>query len=70
MSDVLRQAGITLTEGYSAAGLPPGADLYIVGNAISRGNEELETLLERKLVKCSLAQMQARATQKRNKASS
>ena len=33
-------------------------------------DEPLPAALVRKLVKCSLAQMQARATQKRNKASS
>jgi UDP-N-acetylmuramate: L-alanyl-gamma-D-glutamyl-meso-diaminopimelate ligase len=42
MSDVLREAGITLTEGYHSENLPASADLYIVGNAISRGNEELD----------------------------
>ena len=57
MSDVLRQAGITLTEGYHPENLPPSADLYIVGNAISRGNEELETLLERKLPYVSMAEL-------------
>jgi UDP-N-acetylmuramate: L-alanyl-gamma-D-glutamyl-meso-diaminopimelate ligase len=57
MSDVLREAGITLVEGYQAATLPANADLYIVGNAISRGNEELETLLERKLPYVSMAEL-------------
>jgi UDP-N-acetylmuramate: L-alanyl-gamma-D-glutamyl-meso-diaminopimelate ligase len=57
MSDVLRQAGITLSEGYTAENLPPNADLYIVGNAISRGNEELETVLERKLPYLSMAEL-------------
>jgi len=57
MSDVLREAGITLTEGYKAENLPKNADLYIVGNAISRGNEELETLLERKLPYVSMAEL-------------
>jgi UDP-N-acetylmuramate: L-alanyl-gamma-D-glutamyl-meso-diaminopimelate ligase len=54
---VLRQAGITLSEGYTAENLPPNADLYIVGNAISRGNEELETVLERKLPYLSMAEL-------------
>lgn len=57
MSDVLRDAGITVTEGYSAAGLPPDADLYVVGNAISRGNEELEAMLDRRLPYTSMAEM-------------
>lgn len=57
MSDVLRNAGITLMEGYRAENLPAGADLYIVGNAISRGNEELEVMLERKLPYLSMAEL-------------
>lgn len=57
MSDVLRQAGIPVTEGYRAETLPAAADLYVVGNAISRGNEELETLLERKLPYVSMAEL-------------
>jgi UDP-N-acetylmuramate: L-alanyl-gamma-D-glutamyl-meso-diaminopimelate ligase len=57
MSDVLRDAGITVTEGYSAASLPLHADLYVVGNAISRGNEELEAMLERRLPYTSMAEM-------------
>jgi UDP-N-acetylmuramate: L-alanyl-gamma-D-glutamyl-meso-diaminopimelate ligase len=57
MSDVLRDAGITVTEGYLPENLPPNADLYIVGNAISRGNEELETLLEKKRPYVSMAEL-------------
>ncbi|MCA1963013.1 MAG: UDP-N-acetylmuramate:L-alanyl-gamma-D-glutamyl-meso-diaminopimelate ligase [Prosthecobacter sp.] len=57
MSEVLREAGITVTEGYKAANLPAKADLFVVGNAISRGNEELETMLERRLPYTSMAEM-------------
>jgi UDP-N-acetylmuramate: L-alanyl-gamma-D-glutamyl-meso-diaminopimelate ligase len=57
MSDVLRDAGITLTEGYTSENLPPEASLYVVGNAISRGNEELETVLDRKLPYVSMAEL-------------
>ncbi|HCN79475.1 MAG TPA: UDP-N-acetylmuramate:L-alanyl-gamma-D-glutamyl-meso-diaminopimelate ligase [Verrucomicrobiales bacterium] len=57
MSDVLRAAGITLSEGYKAENLPAGADLHVVGNAISRGNEELETVLERRLPYISMAEL-------------
>ncbi len=57
MSDVLSSAGITVTEGYKPENLPLDASLYIVGNAISRGNEELETLLERKLPYLSMAEL-------------
>lgn len=57
MSDVLRNAGIEVTEGYRPENLPLNADVYVVGNAISRGNEELETLLERKLPYLSMAEL-------------
>lgn len=57
MSDVLRGAGITVTEGYKPENLPPGADVFVVGNAISRGNAELEALLEKKLPYVSMAEL-------------
>ncbi|HRH96739.1 MAG TPA: UDP-N-acetylmuramate:L-alanyl-gamma-D-glutamyl-meso-diaminopimelate ligase [Prosthecobacter sp.] len=57
MSDVLRNAGITVTEGYKPENLPLNADVYVVGNAISRGNPELEALLEKKLPYVSMAEM-------------
>ncbi len=53
MSDQLEAAGIRLREGYSAANLDPDADLYIIGNALSRGNEQVEIILERGLNYCS-----------------
>ncbi len=46
MSDFLRDQGIRLIEGYSADNLPDTADVFIVGNAMSRGNPEVEALLE------------------------
>lgn len=46
MSDVLREAGITFREGYDAEALAAsGADLVVVGNVVSRGNPEVEWLL-------------------------
>lgn len=57
MSDVLRDAGISVTEGYKGSNLPSDADLFVVGNAISRGNEELEVMLERRLPYTSMAEM-------------
>ena len=46
MSTVLASAGITLHEGYDAARLEALApDLVVVGNAMSRGNPEVEWLL-------------------------
>ena len=54
MSDFLRQQGITLLEGYRAEHVSPEIDLVIIGNAISRGNPELEEVLDRKIRFCSL----------------
>lgn len=48
MSDQLMAAGIELIQGYQAEHVPE-ADLYVVGNAISRGNEALETILNKGL---------------------
>jgi UDP-N-acetylmuramate: L-alanyl-gamma-D-glutamyl-meso-diaminopimelate ligase len=54
MSDFLRQQGIRLLEGYDPANIATELDLVIVGNAISRGNPELEEVLDRKIRYCSL----------------
>jgi UDP-N-acetylmuramate: L-alanyl-gamma-D-glutamyl-meso-diaminopimelate ligase len=49
MSTQLEAAGIALIDGYGAeqSGLDP--DCYVIGNAISRGNPLLETILDRGL---------------------
>lgn len=49
MSDQLQLAGIHLIEGYSPDQLTLGADLYVIGNAISRGNPLLEAILNQGL---------------------
>ncbi len=49
-----RSKGIKLTEGYRAENIPADADLIVVGNAISRGNPEIEAVLNRKLYYLSL----------------
>ena len=54
MSDFLRQQGITLLEGYRPENIAAELDLVVVGNAISRGNPELEEVLDRKIRYCSL----------------
>lgn len=46
MSTQLEEAGIALYEGYSASHLSPRPDLVVVGNALSRGNPEVEALLD------------------------
>jgi UDP-N-acetylmuramate: L-alanyl-gamma-D-glutamyl-meso-diaminopimelate ligase len=54
MSDFLREQGITLLEGYRSEHISAELDLVVVGNAISRGNPELEEVLDRKIRFCSL----------------
>lgn len=46
MSDQLRALGIDLIEGYDADQLGIGPDLWVIGNAISRGNPLLEAILD------------------------
>jgi UDP-N-acetylmuramate: L-alanyl-gamma-D-glutamyl-meso-diaminopimelate ligase len=49
MSDFLIRQGIHLLDGYDAAHITGDLDAIVVGNAISRGNAELEEVLDRKL---------------------
>ncbi len=49
MSTQLAELGIEIMQGYKPENLDVGADRIIVGNTISRGNAELEELLNRKL---------------------
>ena len=58
MSDFLRERGITVTEPYRAENLPDEPDLVVVvGNAIKRGNLEVEAVLNRKLYYLSLPEV-------------
>ncbi|OSM07220.1 UDP-N-acetylmuramate:L-alanyl-gamma-D-glutamyl-meso-diaminopimelate ligase [Magnetofaba australis] len=56
MSDFLAKRGIPVREGFDAAALNPTPDLVLVGNAISRGNAELEAVLDAGLPYVSGAQ--------------
>lgn len=49
MSTQLQELGIEYAEGYSPENLEPAPDVVVVGNAISRGNPELEAVLDRRL---------------------
>ena len=49
MSDQLTALGIELMNGYKPEHLDPAPDLVIVGNTLSRGNSELESVLNRRL---------------------
>ena len=54
MSTFLEKKGIKLTAGFRAENLPAGAQLIVVGNAMKRGNPEVEAVLNRKLYYLSL----------------
>ncbi len=56
MSDLLKTLGIPIMEPYTEANLKPPPDLVIVGNAISRGNVELEFVLDERIPFVSLAE--------------
>ena len=55
MSDVLAGLGIPLHQPYAEANLTPRPDLVVVGNAISRGNVELEYVLDTRIPFTSMA---------------
>ncbi len=48
MSDQLDSLGVEMIEGYEESALP-AADLYVIGNALSRGNPSVEYILSHKL---------------------
>ncbi len=54
MSTFLEREGIPFDSGYQSAHITGNLDLVVVGNAISRGNPELEEVLDRKIRYCSL----------------
>lgn len=48
MSDLLAGAGITVSEGYRAEGIPADTELVVIGNAnLPRGNPAVEAVLDR-----------------------
>ncbi|MDA8127264.1 MAG: UDP-N-acetylmuramate:L-alanyl-gamma-D-glutamyl-meso-diaminopimelate ligase [Betaproteobacteria bacterium] len=49
MSDQLRALGIDLIEGYDAGQADIGADIFVVGNVVTRGNPLMEAILARGL---------------------
>ncbi len=57
MSDFLRAKGIMLTEPYRAENLPNDVDIVVIGNAIKRGNPEVEAVLNHKLYYLSLPEV-------------
>jgi UDP-N-acetylmuramate: L-alanyl-gamma-D-glutamyl-meso-diaminopimelate ligase len=57
MSDFLAELQISLAQPFDARNLEPRPDLVVVGNAISRGNAELEHALDERIPFCSLPQL-------------
>lgn len=57
MSDLLRSLNISVAEPFGERNLEPRPDLVVVGNALSRGNVELEYVLDQRIPFTSLAQL-------------
>src|SRR3954451_20715508 len=57
MSDFLRSLGIFIAQPFAVGNLKPEPDLVVIGNAISRGNLELEHVLYQRIPFCSLPQL-------------
>jgi UDP-N-acetylmuramate: L-alanyl-gamma-D-glutamyl-meso-diaminopimelate ligase len=55
MSDLLAEMKIPVHEPYAVGNLESRPDLVVVGNAISRGNVELEHVLDTRIPFCSMA---------------
>jgi len=56
-STVLAKLGIEVRSGFSTANLDPAPDLVVVGNAVSRGNPEVEETLDRRLAYTSMPRL-------------
>ncbi|MFY9904843.1 MAG: UDP-N-acetylmuramate:L-alanyl-gamma-D-glutamyl-meso-diaminopimelate ligase [Terriglobales bacterium] len=57
MSTFLESLGIPVAQPFAEANLHPRPDLVVVGNALSRGNVELELVLDQRIPFCSLPQL-------------
>src|SRR5213596_2975801 len=57
MSIFLEERGIKLHQGYRKENLPADADIVVIGNAMKRGNPEVEAVLNRKLFYLSLPEV-------------
>src|ERR1017187_5867159 len=57
MSEFLQSLGIAVAQPFAVANLNPTPDLVVIGNAISRGNVELEHVLYHRIPFCSLPQL-------------
>ena len=57
MSSFLEGKRIAIMEGYRAENIPADADVVVIGNAMTRGNLEVEAVLNRKLLYLSLPEV-------------
>jgi UDP-N-acetylmuramate: L-alanyl-gamma-D-glutamyl-meso-diaminopimelate ligase len=57
MSTFLESLGIPVAQPFAESNLDPRPDLVVVGNALSRGNVELERVLDQRIPFCSLPQI-------------
>ncbi|HWY52361.1 MAG TPA: UDP-N-acetylmuramate:L-alanyl-gamma-D-glutamyl-meso-diaminopimelate ligase [Chthoniobacterales bacterium] len=57
MSIFLEERGIKLHQGYRGENIPADADVVVIGNAMKRGNPEVEAVLNRKLFYLSLPEV-------------
>ncbi|MEQ1842981.1 MAG: Mur ligase domain-containing protein, partial [Verrucomicrobiales bacterium] len=57
MKSFLESRGIEILDGYKSDNLPADVDLFVIGNAQSRGNPEVEEVLRRKLHYVSLPEL-------------
>src|SRR5438046_1931680 len=57
MSTFLEERGIKLHRGYGQENIPADADVVVIGNAMKRGNPEVEAVLNRKLFYLSLPEV-------------
>jgi len=57
MSTFLAERQVGVMAGYAEQNLAHKPDLVVVGNALSRGNPEVEAILDRKLRYCSLPEL-------------
>jgi UDP-N-acetylmuramate: L-alanyl-gamma-D-glutamyl-meso-diaminopimelate ligase len=55
MSDLLQGLGIPILEPYAEENLDPAPDLVVIGNALSRGNPEIERVLDKRIPFTSMA---------------
>ena len=57
MSDFLASLEIRVSQPFAVQNLDPRPDLVVVGNVLSRGNVELEQVLDQRIPFCSLPQI-------------